>query len=143
MSVRQLQEDDFHKEYMSLINIFTRNPQEVSFETFTNALSLMNARGSYVFVIEEDKRIVASMTLLIEQKLHNNCKKVGHIEDLVVHSEYRRRGFASELISFAVDLCFRANCYKVVLNTNAENVALYEKNGFVQKGIEMTKYYST
>ncbi len=138
--IRLLETDDYHKGYMNLINFFTRHPEPITFDTFKETLGKITQNGSKIFVIEENSNIVATLTCMIEQKLHNNCKKVGHIEDLVVEEQSRKKGYASALIQKAIEVCKTESCYKVVLQTNQHNVVVYEKNGFQQKGIEMTKY---
>ena len=140
-TIREIQERDFEKGYMNLINFFTRYPEQISFDMFQAAVTKIKQNGSTIFVIEEENRIIATITVMIEQKIHNNCKKVAHIEDLVVEEQSRKKGYASALIQKAITFGKEQNCYKIVLQTNANNVGFYEKNGFQQKGIEMTHYY--
>lgn len=139
--VREIEEDDFEKGYMNLINYFTRYPEPISFDTFKETLAKIQQNRSKIFVIEENGRIVATITCLIQQKLHNNCKRVAHIEDLVVEEQSRKKGYASTLIKKAIDYAKNEICYKIVLQTNEDNIGFYEKNGFTRKGIEMTHYY--
>ena len=138
--IREIQEDDFEKEYMNLINQFTRYPEPISFDTFKETLAQIKQNRSKIFVIEENGCIVATITCMIEQKLHNNCKRVAHIEDLVVEEQSRKKGYASTLVKKAIDHARNEICYKIVLQTNEDNIGFYEKNGFIKKGIEMTKY---
>jgi glucosamine-phosphate N-acetyltransferase len=139
-NIREIEENDFEKGYMNLINYFTRYPEPIPFNIFKETLIKIQQSRSKIFVIEENGRIVATLTCMIEQKLHNNCKRVGHIEDLVVEEQSRKKGYASILLQKAIDYGKDENCYKIVLQTNQPNIGFYEKNGFNQKGIEMTKY---
>ena len=120
--IRDIKEDDYEKGYMNLINFFTRYPEPISFDIFKETLTKIQRNGSKIFVIEENNRIVATITCMIEQKLHNNCKRVGHIEDLVVEENSRKKGYASALIQKATEVCKTENCYKIVLQTNQPNI---------------------
>ena len=135
--IRELVYSDYYKGYMDLINIFTRNPILISYEQFCKGVDTQN---NYVYVVEEDGIIVGSIKVFIDYKLHNNLRAVAHIEDLVVHQTYRKRGFGMLLIDYAKEISKRHNCYKTVLACNAENVEFYKKRGFIEKGVEMTIY---
>ena len=56
--IREIQEDDFEKEYMNLINQFTRYPEPISFDTFKETLAQIKQNRSKIFVIEENGCIV-------------------------------------------------------------------------------------
>lgn len=63
---------------------------------------LLKQQGTaYIVVIEEDSRIVASATLLVEYKFLRECGLVGHIEDVVVHDSQRgnKLGIRFDLLS--------------------------------------------
>jgi glucosamine-phosphate N-acetyltransferase len=141
--IRKLEYNDYHKGFLDLINTFTRNPVcKPNFEEFCKMMNTIVGQGSIVYVVEDEKegKIISSIKCLIEQKMHNNFKRVMHIEDLVTHSEYRKQGLASKLLKKALEVAKELNCYKVVLCSNPENKEFYLNNGFLEKGIEFTKY---
>lgn len=140
--IRNLDNNDFNKGFIELINTFTRYPEPISFDRFSSTLKNIEAQGSFVFVIEEDTKIVATTKLVLEQKFHNNCKRVGHIEDVVTHIDYRKKGYASQLIQHCIEVGKQENCYKVILCANENNVLFYEKLGFMKKGTELSIYAS-
>lgn len=138
--IRKIDYNDYFKEYMYLINVFTRYPEKQSYEEFCIVLDKIKSHNAHIFVIEHNSKIISSIKCLIEQKIHNNFKCVLHIEDLVTHKDYRRQGLASKLIKFALDFAREQNCYKVILCSNPENCQFYLNTGFIQKGVEFTKY---
>jgi glucosamine-phosphate N-acetyltransferase len=140
MMIRLIEPSDYGKGYLELINVFTRAPEEKSYDEFCMILDKIKSQDAEVYVIEKENRIVSSIHLLFEQKLHNNFKMVCHIEDVVSHPQYRKQGYASALLHFAVQRASEKNCYKVVLTTNADNVPFYTNNGFQEKGFELCKY---
>lgn len=139
-TIRSIEYTDYHKDYLQLINTFTRNPEMKSYEEFCFILDKINNQQSFIFVIEHDNKIVSTIKCLVEQKLHNNFKCVLHIEDLVTHKDYMKQGLATKLLQYAFNLAKECNCYKIVLCSNPENCNFYLHKGFIQKGVEFTKY---
>ena len=86
MNIRPLQKNDFHKNYINLLKQLTTT-NDITSEVFSSVFNSLN-NNHLIYVIEYDNIIIASGTLLIEQKFINNCGKVGHIEDIVVDGGY-------------------------------------------------------
>lgn len=93
------------------------------------------------FVIEVDNTIIASGTLLIEHKIIHDFKNVGHIEDIIVHRNYRKKGYSRILIEKLIDVAKNSHCYKVILNCNPNCENFYNKFGLDRKYIQMAKYF--
>lgn len=93
-------------------------------------------------VVEEGKsHIVGSATLFIEQKFIRNYAKVGHVEDVVVDKNYRKKGIGKILISKIIIEAKRNKCAKITLCCQEKNVQFYEKMGLKRKGVEMVVYF--
>jgi glucosamine-phosphate N-acetyltransferase len=138
--IRPLEESDYYRGYMELINTFTRNPRVVAHSEFCKACEIITHQGGIIFVALNNDLIVGTLKLVIEQKLHNNLKTVAHIEDIVTSPTLRKSGVASQLIECALNECKSHNCYKIVLTCNKELVEFYKHRGFIEKGAEMTIY---
>jgi nucleoside diphosphate kinase len=65
---------------------------------------------------------------------------VGHIEDVVVHPDYRKRGISGKILDYLKRLSVTWNCYKIILDCAPSLKAVYEKSGFRQKSISMAYY---
>lgn len=92
----------------------------------------------------EDKAsglIVGTGTLFIEDKFLRNYGKVGHIEDIVVHSDYRGYGLGKIMIEHLTKQAKIGGCYKCILDCSDDNVGFYEKCGYVKKGAQMGAYF--
>ena len=101
--------------------------------------NLKDNHNIYVYI--KDNKVVGIITLFIEQKLIHNGACVAHIEDLVVDKEYTGKGIAGELINFCLDKLSSDTHYKVILNCTEELKTFYVKFGFVEKNIQMAKYF--
>jgi len=96
-----------------------------------------------IHVLEEKESglIVGTGTLFIEDKFLRNYGKVGHIEDIVVHSDYRGYGLGKIMIEHLTKQAKMAGCYKCILDCSDDNVGFYEKCGYVKKGAQMGAYF--
>ena len=140
MYVRPIQCNDYYKNYLSLLEQLTIIEKEKisynDFEIFVNNLSHLHS----IIVIECNNKIIATGTLLIENKIIHNMGKVGHIEDIVTDKDYRSKGLGRKIIESLIQISQECNCYKLILNCSEENVGFYEKNTFLKREIEMVKY---
>ena len=142
MIIRQLQKTDFNKNYLNLLEQLTKvDKKKITFEKFKNFIDNLN-KNHKIVVIEINNKIVATGTVLLENKIIHGLSKVAHIEDIVVDKETRGLGLGKKLISFLIDIAEKENCYKVILNCKKENIKFYEKCGLKNHAFEMVKYFS-
>ena len=148
--IRQIKDLDYYGGYLNVLsNGFQLDPSSISVTDFR--FFLLSQKG-LIFVIEDTEKsldsgctnyIVASATVFVEQKLIHNMGKVGHIEDVVVSSDYRGHGLGKLIVNKCIDYARSQGCYKCILDCAEENVEFYKKcNGdFQVKGVEMALYY--
>jgi GNAT superfamily N-acetyltransferase len=85
------------------------------------------------FVAERAGQLVATCNLTIVPNLTRGARPFGVIENVVTHSDFRRRGIARAILDRAVETAREAGCYKVMLLSGVGRTgahALYEKVGF-------------
>lgn len=141
MEIRELKKCDYHLEYFELLSQLSEI-EKCSFEVFLFYLDNIKKNNNHkIFIIEENDKIIGNITVILEQKFIRGCKKVGHIEDVVVHRDYRGKGLARKLLIFAENYCKNNNCYKIILDCSEEYKKFYEKNGFSEKNIQMEKRF--
>jgi len=136
--IRPLEIEDFHCGYMELLSQLTE-VGEVSFVDFQQAFK--RVPNIFIMFDQESQKVVASATLLMEQKFIHQCSHVGHIEDVVVDSSQRGKGLGKELINYLMEKAKQAQCYKVILDCDQDKISFYQKCGLTEKGIEMAKYF--
>lgn len=141
INIHELVESDFNKGFFELVNHFTKELNPESKDKAKNNIKLFNNENTKTLVIEYDNKIIATGKILLETKIHNNLRKVGHIGDFVISEEYRNKGFGKELLKELVKIGKDNDCYKTVLECNPDVTGFYEKNGFQKKGTEMSLYY--
>lgn len=139
---RLLEEGDFHKKYFDLLSFLTTSPTP-RLEEWTEQYKKINQNPIFIFVIEDKQNavIVGSITCLIESKFIRNLGKVSHIEDVVVHPEFRNKKFGSKLLQLAIDFSKKTGCYKVILDSRDDAMGFYEKFGFQKRSEGMALYF--
>lgn len=81
----------------------------------------------------EDRVLVSSCILCIIPNLTRGCRPYGLIENVVTHSDFRRRGHAKAVLHHALRHAWDQGCYKVMLLTGRKTedaYRLYESAGF-------------
>ena len=140
MNVRRIQCNDYYKDYLTLLEqLTTVEKEKISYDDFKNFVNKLS-NNHVIIVIEEAEKIIATATLIIENKIIHNMGKVGHIEDVVTDKNSRGKGLGKMLINELVTISKKENCYKIILDCNEDNVKFYEKTGFFVKELQMSKY---
>ena len=138
-NIRKLMKTDF-EEYIVLISqlrpigiIPTREKFEEIYDTiFTNNI---------IFIAEEylTKKLIGSITLLIEQKFIHNLSKYARIEDVIVDENYRKQNIGMSLVKFAIDYAKKAKVFKITLTCKKYLENFYKKNNFEIYDIHMSQ----
>jgi N-acetylglutamate synthase-like GNAT family acetyltransferase len=81
---------------------------------YAAALDHLAKSGHHVLIVEDDDRIVGTLTLHVVPNLSHRGTPYAVIENVVVDDAVRSRGHGKRLIEHAVGLARGAGCYKVV-----------------------------
>jgi len=116
----------------------------VSFDQFCSQFEKIAKKGDQITHVIEDpqkKKIIATATLLLEDKFIHGCGKIGHIEDVVVDSTYRGHRLGFRVVDSLNKSAKSHGCYKVILDCAEKNVAFYRKLGYKQKEVQCALYF--
>lgn len=86
-----------------------------------------------ILVLEQEEKILSSVTLVIVENLTHNLHPYALIENVVTHCDYRGKGYASILMNRATEIAKQHACYKIMLMTGSKKEStlnFYRKNGF-------------
>jgi GNAT superfamily N-acetyltransferase len=90
--------------------------------------------GNYHILIGEiDGKIISSVTLVVIKNLTRNMRPYALIENVVTHADFRKKGYATELINKACEIAAGSGCYKVMLLTGSKKestLKFYRECGF-------------
>lgn len=87
----------------------------------------------YLLVLEVDNQVVSSVQMAIIESLTHNVRPFAIVENVVTHADYRNRGYASALLTKAIEIAKEKGCYKISLETGSNKEStlnFYRKNGF-------------
>ena len=136
MIFRELQKTDFQN-YLFLINNFRNVGVYVEKDKFEQIYDKIFQLGK-IFVCELDNKLVASVTIIIEQKFIHKLSKYAHIEDVIVLPEYRGKKIGEKIIEYVINYCKNEKVYKIVLNCDEKLFKFYNRNNFIKNGISMS-----
>jgi glucosamine-phosphate N-acetyltransferase len=88
-----------------------------------------------------DGLVIATASLIIEQKFIHKGGKVAHLEDFVVHEDYQGRGVGSTFIQYLEHQAEHEGCYKMILDCADKVVDFYEKCGYIKHEHQMRKNF--
>ncbi|KAG0148855.1 hypothetical protein CROQUDRAFT_669561 [Cronartium quercuum f. sp. fusiforme G11] len=150
-SIRPLSKGDHARAHLGLLAGLTSAPDTgvADYEARFNVLRTINlavpSTPTYVTVCiiqKSDDRMVGCGTLVLEHKFIRAGGSVGHIEDIVVDPSVRGKSLGKRIIEALTGISERLGAYKTILDCNKDNIAFYEKCGYIHKEYEMVRYTS-
>lgn len=150
MFIKQIDEtyftDNNYKNFLDLLNSFYESDPEFqktlkipSFDSFIEIFNIIN-QNSKCIIVEDNNKIIGHGKIMIEQKIHANFTKIGHIEDVITHKDYRNKGVGKNIIDKLIEVGKENKCYKIVLFCKDDYQCFYENCGFDKSKNGMEKY---
>ena len=128
--IREIEEDDLEKGFLETLD-FLRNASDLDKNKAKEILKKIKQNTNHIiYVAIDNKKIVGSTTLLIEQKFIHDGGLVGHIEDVVVRKDYEGKGIGIKLVTSMLERAKEKNCYKTILDCKDDVKQFYERIGF-------------
>jgi glucosamine-phosphate N-acetyltransferase len=139
--IRELKEDDFSNGFFeTLSNLAEVGKIANDSHLAKKILKRIGSDRNYRIIIAEDKQnrqVIGTATLMIEQKFIHNGGKAGHIEDVATRKGYEGKGIGKKIIEELIKIAKENECYKVILDCNEKVTEFYEKTGFRKHAIMM------
>ena len=103
-----------------------RETGNLSLEKQIDILDKINFQDGHIFVaIKDNKEIISTSTILIEQKYIRNGAKIGHIEDVATNKNYEGKGIGKKVVEECISYAKKRGCYKVILDCSDELINFY------------------
>ena len=137
IEIREIEEDDLERGFLETLD-YLRNVSGLDKNKAREILKKIKQNPNHIIhVATNDKKIVGSTALFIEQKFIHDGGLVGHIEDVVVRKDYEGQGIGMKLVISLLDVSKTKKCYKTILNCEDSLKLFYEKIGFKKATNEM------
>ena len=128
--IREIEEDDLKNGFLETLD-FLRNTGDLDKNKANEILKKIKQNPNHIiYVAIDNKKIVGSTTLLIEQKFIHDGGFVGHIEDVVVRKDCEGKGIGIKLVTSLLKRAKEKNCYKTILDCKDDVKQFYERIGF-------------
>ena len=135
--IREIEEGDLEKGFLETLD-FLRNASDLDKNKANEILKKIKQNPNHIiYVAIDNKKIVGSTTLLIEQKFIHDGGLVGHIEDVVVRKDCEGKGIGIKLVTSLLERAKEKNCYKTILDCKDDVKQFYERIGFKRRSICM------
>ncbi len=82
--------------------------------------NIIHDEKHHIIVKIVDNKIVSSCVCVIIPNLTRNIRPYAFIENVVTHSDYRGKGFATECLNYAKKIAEKERCYKIMLLTGSK-----------------------
>lgn len=95
--------------------------------------TICNDSSHHIIVCEAEGQIVASCVCVVIPNLTRNIRPYALIENVVTHTQHRKKGYATACLDFAKEIAVQCNCYKIMLLTGSKNestLRFYERAGY-------------
>ena len=130
IEIREIEEDDLEKGILETLD-FLSDTNKLDKNNIKEILKKIKQNPNHmIHVAIDNKKIVGSTTLFIEQKFIHDGGLVGHIEDVVVRKDYEGKGIGMKLVTSMLEYAKRKKCYKTILDCKDDVKQFYERIGF-------------
>ena len=131
--IREIKETELDELLNLYLHLHEKSVPEMT-EHLKNTWDTIINDGNYHIIVKEvDGKIVASCVCVIIPNLTHSIRPYALIENVVTHSDYRGKGYATECLNFAKALAEKENCYKIMLLTSSKEqntLNFYRKAGY-------------
>lgn len=122
------------------------NNKVLSVEQAKKIFNRIKSYPSYrIYVAKAGDEVVGTLSLLIMDKLAHMGAPSGIVEDVLVHKDWQGRGIGEKMMKFAMDLCQKMGCYKLMLSSDVKREIahnFYEKLGFKKHGYSFVVHFA-
>jgi glucosamine-phosphate N-acetyltransferase len=136
MKIRKLKKNDFKKGFNKCLKMLGDFKLINELKTFKKRKN----KKIKTFVIEVNKKIIATASIVIEPKFRHSGKSCGHIEDVCVIKKKQNMGFGKKIIKHLLCYAKKHGCYKLLLSTKKKNLGFYKSLGFCNNELSCCFY---
>lgn len=131
--VREIKSSELNKLLELYLHLHEQSIPETTEHLKNTWNTIINDANHHIIVKELDEKIVSSCVCIVIPNLTRDIRPYAFVENVVTHSDYRNRGYATECLHYAKSIAERENCYKMMLLTGSKKEStfkFYESAGY-------------
>ena len=118
--VREVYESELSKILELYLHLHEKTIPEMTKHLESTWNTIVQDKNHHIIIKEMDDKIVSSCVCVIIPNLTRNVRPYAFIENVVTHSDYRGKGYATECLNYAKEIAEKENCYKMMLLTGSK-----------------------
>ena len=119
--VREIYENELSKILELYLHLHEEAIPEMTEHLENTWNMIMQDKNHHMIVKEIDGKLVSSCVCVIIPNLTRNIRPYAFVENVVTHSDYRGKGYATECLNYAKSIAENKNCYKMMLLTGSKD----------------------
>lgn len=131
--VREAKQEDLQDVLELYLCLHENSVSELSEHLMLTWNQIIQDKNHHLIVNEVNRKIISSCVCVIIPNLTRNVRPYAFVENVVTHSQFRGKGYATECLNFARDLAEEENCYKMMLLTGSKEektLSFYKNAGY-------------
>lgn len=131
--VREVNENELSELLELYLHLHENQIPEMTEDLKSTWNTIIEDKNHHIIVKEVDGKIVSSCVCVIIPNLTRNIRPYAFVENVVTHSNYRGRGYATECLNYAKKIAEKENCYKMMLLTGSKSektLSFYQNAGY-------------
>jgi glucosamine-phosphate N-acetyltransferase len=142
IKIRNIAKRDLPEVFNLLQGISIYKP--LKFEYKKNYKNFGKQKNAYGLVAEIEtnnkKKIIGFCSIFFYLRIRGGV--VGHIEDVIINSKFRKRNIGKAMILRLISFAKIKNCYKINLVCQKKTSIFYKKMNFLKNGISMNFFFN-
>lgn len=139
MKIRKAQKSDY-KQLMKLLNGFVGENRYSKYDNDSFS-KVLKSPSNYIYVIDDNEKLAGFVTFSVRYVVRYP-KPIIEMDELYVHSDYRRQGLGKKLTQKVLDEGKKLNCHRLFIESHYQHKAahqMYKKMGFTNYGYHFIK----
>ncbi len=119
--VREIFENELQELLELYLHLHEKSVPELTEYLKTTWETIISDRNHHIIVNEINGKIVSSCVCAVIPNLTRGVRPYAFIENVVTHSDFRGKGYATECLNYAKKIAEAENCYKMMLLTGSKS----------------------
>lgn len=131
--IREIRKNELNQLLELYLHLHEKEVPEMTENLKSTWETIYNDKNHHIIVCEENGKLVSSCVCVIIPNLTRGIRPYAFVENVVTHSDFRKKGYATACLNFARKIAEKENCYKMMLLTGSKNEStlnFYKKSGY-------------